>query len=137
MFQKIVAAVDGSECSMKAARLAGDVAEQFGGEVIVVHLAEMFAAWSVAVESETPTEAAELADAAVRELKDRGISARPEIRLCPRGAVAHSLVDIVEAEDADLLVMGSRGLGEVSGLLLGSITHRVLHLAKVPVLIAK
>jgi nucleotide-binding universal stress UspA family protein len=137
MFDRIVVAVDGSECSMRAADVAGDFAAEFGSEVIVAHLAELHATWGVAIESETSREAADLADAAVRRLKDRGISARAEIRTCVRGAVAHSIAEIAEDEGADLLVTGSRGLGDVSGLLLGSVAHRVLHLVHVPVLVVR
>ena len=44
-----------------------------------------------------------------------------------------------EAEDldADLIVMGSRGRSDIEGLLLGSVTHKVLTLATVPVLVVR
>jgi nucleotide-binding universal stress UspA family protein len=137
MFERIVAAVDGSECADRAVDLAAELAAGFGAEVIVVHLAETIAAWTVAIEAETPEEAIWLADDAVRRLKDRGVSARAEVRGAVRGAVAHGIVEVAEEEDAGLIVMGSRGLGDVAGLLLGSVAHKVLYLSNVPVLIAR
>ena len=137
MFDVIVLAVDGSECSERAVPVAADLAAACGSEVVVVHLAETIAAWALAVESETPEEATKVAEDAVRALKDRGQSARAEVRSTVRGAVARGIVEIAGEEGAGLIVMGSRGLGDVSGLLLGSVAHKVLHLAHVPVLIVR
>jgi len=50
------------------------------------------------------------------------------------------VVEIVEAakdEKADFIVMGSRGLGQIGGLFLGSVSERVLHGSHVPVLIVR
>ena len=137
MYDRIVVAIDGSDCATRAVSVAGELAQAFASEVIVVHLAETIAAWTLAVEAETPDEAGNLADLAVRRLKDMGVSARAEVHTIVRGAVAHRIVDLAEAVDADVIVMGSRGLSDFSGLLLGSVTHRVLHQAKVPVLVVK
>jgi nucleotide-binding universal stress UspA family protein len=137
MFDRIAVAVDGSTCSMRAVELAGALALTGGADVVVIHLAEVITAWTFAVEAETPVEATDLADHAVRTLKDRGVSARAEVRACARGTVAPSIVEAARDADAELIVMGSRGLGDFAGLLLGSVAHKVLHLSEVPVLIAK
>ncbi|MDA8213328.1 MAG: universal stress protein [Clostridia bacterium] len=47
------------------------------------------------------------------------------------------ICEMVEKEGYDLIIMGSRGLGEIKGLLLGSVSDRISHLAKCPVLIVK
>ncbi len=46
-------------------------------------------------------------------------------------------MDVARAADADLIVAGSRGLGEMAGLLLGSVTNRLIHLADRPVLVVR
>ena len=137
MFDRIVVAVDGSACGERAVEAAGDLAALSGGEVVVAHLAETIAMWGAVVDNETPEEAIDLADDAVRKLKDRGVSARSEVRTCFRGGVSRAIVTIGRDEDADIIVMGSRGHGEVIELLLGSVAHRVVHLANVPVLIVR
>lgn len=52
----------------------------------------------------------------------------------PAGAV---IPDVAETENCELIVMGSRGLSNLQGLIIGSVTHRVLHTAKCPVLVIK
>ena len=53
------------------------------------------------------------------------------------GEPAGSLLDFAEARDADMIVVGSRGLGKVSGALLGSVSREIIHRADRPVLVAK
>jgi hypothetical protein len=86
---------------------------------------------------EPPEMARGIVDGTVRQLKDVGVSERAEIRRAGPGHAAREILDIAEAEGAGLIVMGSRGLGDWSGLLLGSVTHKVLHLSRLPVLVAR
>ncbi len=86
---------------------------------------------------EPPEMASGIVDGTVRQLKDVGVNARPEIRRAGPGHAAQEILDVAEAEGASLIVMGSRGLGDWSGLLLGSVTHKVLHLSRLPVLVAR
>jgi nucleotide-binding universal stress UspA family protein len=51
------------------------------------------------------------------------------------GAGAEALLDQVEAGEHDLIVVGSGGRGDATSLLLGSVSHAVLHHSRVPVLI--
>lgn len=53
------------------------------------------------------------------------------------GHIAETIVSTAEQNKCDQIVMGSRGLGATSGLWLGSITTKTLHLAQVPVTIVK
>jgi len=53
------------------------------------------------------------------------------------GPPAPTLLNYAEAEDCDLIVMGSRGLSTIKELMLGSVSHNVVQSAKIPVLIVK
>jgi nucleotide-binding universal stress UspA family protein len=53
----------------------------------------------------------------------------------PFGRTANAILTAVDDEQVDLIVMGTRGLSAWSRLLLGSVAHKVLHLAKVQVLL--
>ena len=62
------------------------------------------------------------------------------IRITRAFAMGEPTVAILEKAreyKADLIVMGSRGLGQIGGLILGSVSERVLHGARVPVLIVR
>ena len=54
-----------------------------------------------------------------------------------KGSPADTLISIAEAEDADMLVVGSRGRGGVRGLLLGSVSHQIAHHGCCPVVIVR
>jgi nucleotide-binding universal stress UspA family protein len=54
-----------------------------------------------------------------------------------RGTVAETIVRVARETGADQIVMGARGLGRLRGLMLGSVTTQVVHLADVPVTLVK
>ncbi|WP_421980764.1 universal stress protein [Roseibium sp.] len=51
------------------------------------------------------------------------------------GQPARTIVKFAEEHDADVIVVGSRGLGDVEGFLLGSVSHKITSLADCPVLV--
>jgi nucleotide-binding universal stress UspA family protein len=53
------------------------------------------------------------------------------------GDPASAIVSVATAEKPDMLVMGSRGLGDIQGLLMGSVSHKVSHLAPCTVVTVK
>jgi nucleotide-binding universal stress UspA family protein len=142
----IVVGVDGSPGSRAALRWALNEARLRGSTVRAVH------AWSlphvpattsgfvpVIVESVADAEASEQAsrqvlDDAVAELAGDELPVAIERRLV-QGPPAHAL--IAAAADAELLVVGSRGLGGFKELLLGSVSHQCAHHASCPVVIVR
>ena len=137
MFERILLAVDGSRNSAKAIPVAADLAARYGSDVLVFHVREHEVALGLDVDAETPDEAMTLVDGIVRELKDMGVSVRGEIVRVPIGQTPRAILDAARDENVSLIVMGTRGLSEWSRLLMGSVAHKVVHLAAIPVLVVR
>lgn len=136
MFDKILLAVDFSEHAKRATAVATDLAKKSGGELVVFHIREVEIGRGAFAE-ETPTEAAEMVNAIVHDLHSKGVNARGDARSAPFGRAAHDIVDEAKSIGADVIVMGSRGLSDFTGMLVGSVAHKVIHLAECPVLVVK
>ena len=136
MFKNIVCATDGSENADRALRYAKSIASGDGNKLTVVHVTELYASHLAAG---TPVHADEEEVRAklkkvVSELSDEGIDATLKV-VTHRGVQpAHEIADLAEDVSADLIVVGTRGHEPLIGLLLGSVTQRLLHLAQCPVL---
>jgi nucleotide-binding universal stress UspA family protein len=137
MFERILLAVNGSAPSDRATKTVADLAAKFGSEVIVLHVKESEHTWAGAYELESADEASELVDMTVRNLKDEGVSARGEMHRAIYGRAARLILELGSEEGVDLIVLGSHGLSDLAGLVLGSVTHKVLHLAHCPVLVVR
>ncbi|HET9723271.1 MAG TPA: universal stress protein [Actinomycetota bacterium] len=137
MFDRILLAIDGSEHSAKAVPVAGDLARRYLGEVLVLHVREHEVTWGADIDVETADEARELVDGVVRELKNEGTNVRGELVRVPLGQTPRAILDIAHDEGVGLIVMGTRGLSDWGRLLMGSVAHKVVHLAEVPVLVVR
>jgi len=137
MFEKILLSVDGSEESSRAVQATMELAKLAGSDVLVFHVLEREASRGGVFEMEVPEAAQEAVDDAVRTLKDAGVSVRGEIKRGIYGRVAGDLLDEARAFGAGVIVMGSRGLTDLSGMLLGSVAHKTIHLAECPVLVVR
>jgi nucleotide-binding universal stress UspA family protein len=135
MFKHILVAVDGSTYSQQALPTAIEVAKKFGSDVFVLHVSEHDRGRAVAYSLETPADATRLVGHAVKVIRDAGITAKGELRDMAAGHVAKAIIETATANHIDLIVMGSRGLSDVQGLLLGSVTHTVVQMANIPVLV--
>ena len=139
MFQKILIAYDGSEHAQRAARIAGDFARmQDQAELWLVCAME-----TVTSGLGTPyideliterTRAGENLLQQARELIGEKIPIHDELLF---GSPAESILNVAANRGCDLIIMGTRGLGGLRGLLLGSQIHKVISLAECPVLAVK
>lgn len=137
--QKIVVAVDGSAHSMRAAEYAADLAAQVGAEIVLTHCHRPFPHllgepyYQKAIHK-INQEAQKLMAPYVELLRQTEVPFTDRIM---DGSPAQIISDVAKIEKADMIIMGSRGLNDLEGLLLGSVTHRVLTTAPCPVLVIR
>jgi nucleotide-binding universal stress UspA family protein len=139
MYDKILVAVDHSEISDRAVLAARDLALLSKGEVWVLHLREREIATrtAVVIADETMDEANASVAAIVDKLTAAGVKAYGEVRHTMFGYAGREIVDDAIQHGVDVIVMGSRGRGDLAGLILGSTAHKVIHLADRPVLVVR
>ena len=137
MFTKVIWATDGSEPADRAMPLARTLATESGAPLLVVYCEEFTLAGKgggslprFANEEEVEAKI----QRQVSELSSDGVGATFEMGKTRVGGAAHAIADIAERERADLIVVGTRGHTALGGLLLGSVTQRLLHISPCPVL---
>ena len=139
---KFLVAVDGSPASLRAVNLAIEfttVRQQASMILLNVQnltmlgpgIGIMTAAW---IEEEEERTGEEALKGPVAACQAAGVlfTAR-----CERGAPAATIDQIARKENVDHIIMGTRGLGSIRGLLVGSVATQVLHLVDVPVTLVK
>jgi len=135
MSSKIVVGVDGSEGSDRAFAAAADVARRDGASVVLCHVVERIAAKGdmAPLRADEP-EVKESIEKQAADLREQGIDTDIRFESIILGGPARSLADIADEIGADLIVVGTRGHSALGGVLLGSVTQKLLHLASCPVL---
>jgi nucleotide-binding universal stress UspA family protein len=142
VFHDILVPIDGSAHARRALAEAVDLAKASGARLTVMTSAPDPSPWVLSgapaagfdlqqIIEESEREYAALLDAAIESTPEEIVSGK----VLARGAPAVTIVDQVRAGGHDLVVMGSRGRGEVKSLLLGSVSHSVLHTSPAAVLI--
>lgn len=131
--ERIVVGLDGSESAQKALRWAVDEARRRNATVEAVY------AWHQAFVAPThilgdpdlfEQDALKLLDDAIGAVDTSGVTVERKVHT---GNPSYALLR--EAKAADLVVVGSRGRGGFSGLLLGSVSQHVVHHAPCPVVV--
>jgi nucleotide-binding universal stress UspA family protein len=135
MFKHILVAIDGSVYSNEALPSAVEVARKFDSEILVLHVSEHDRGRAVVFSTETPAAATALVGDAVKTVRDAGITVKGRLCDVAVGHVAKAIIETAEANGIDLIVMGSRGLSDVRALMLGSVSHKIMEKAGVPVLV--
>ena len=130
MFEAIVAAIDGSGYDRKTLDAANELSGLANATVRVVHVRQSDV-------SEEREDAKALVDRAVAGLVAGGVAATGTVRPSPDGQVAQEILNEAAKCGASVIVMGCRGLGDLTGLLIGSTAHEVLRLGRLPVLLVR
>lgn len=148
MFRNILAPVDGSDHALRAVDAAAELARRFDGRLMLLsvwrHHSPLEASLSMVRAGPgpglTPDEAMKaFAIDVVAQAKARAAEAgAPHVEgFVTRGQPAREIVAFARERGADAIVLGSRGDGDVSGFLLGSVSHKVSGLSPVTCVLVK
>lgn len=145
--QRVLLASDGSEGSLHAARVLGDLVRGLPeATVTILYVAHVPRSFQVKDEFGEPVMSEVPLDVMIRRsadpvrLKTVQAMGLPEERVVFEvqvGEPAEEIVEMARLEAFELIVIGSRGLSPLKELLLGSVSNRVVHTAHCPVLVVR
>ena len=137
MFKNILLAVDGSEYSKKALAYAKDMAETYYATLWLVHVLphtsdllgyddfeKLYAKRKHSGQS--------VLDDALEVLGETNFEVRQELL---EGPEPESILNSAKKNQVDIIIMGTRGMGALKDLLVGSVSRKVIHLAPCPVMV--
>lgn len=137
MYKNVMWATDGSEAADRAMAHAKALAAEGGGSVTVVYCEEFTlpgkGGGSFPVHADEDSVQAKI-ERQVAELSGNGTAATLQRTRSQVGNAAHAIAELATQDHADVIVVGTRGRTPLTGLLLGGVTQRLLHIAPCPVL---
>jgi nucleotide-binding universal stress UspA family protein len=137
---RILVAVDGSEPSLRAAQYAARRARDTGCDVLLLHVEKSVMAWEVGPVSSEDTVVRLREMEAERVLVDSAKPFDAAVRLerhIATGEPAEAILDSANKLGANEIVVGSRGLRPLGQAMLGSVASRVVHEARIPVVVVR
>ncbi len=140
MFENILLAVDGSAHALRAANVAGDLARAMKSKTLRIVVAyDGIPAYlgepnlQYAIESRLK-EAQEILQKAQETVGKTPAEIHTELI---EGSPAEAIIEVAKTRESNVIVMGSRGMGTLTGLVLGSTSQKVVSHAPCPVLIVR
>lgn len=134
--------IDGSDSSIRALKAAIELAKQVGNvSLFVITVQPPIISGNVkrfftsdAIQAFYEEEGRTALAPALAVLKEADVPFTEQVLV---GPVAMTIAEFAETHDCDQIFMGTRGLGLVTGLVMGSVTTKVISLSKIPVTLIK
>jgi nucleotide-binding universal stress UspA family protein len=148
MVSHILVAVDGSSHADRAVEFAADLATKYEADLTILNVVSYASTVPLALgayaeleglyaesRSVLQTAGEEIVESAAESARQYGVT--KVLTAVELGSPAQTICETAKATEADIVVMGRRGLGDFSGLFLGSVTHKVAHTADCTVVTVK
>jgi nucleotide-binding universal stress UspA family protein len=139
MFNAIVAGVDGSPTSLRALKYASGLAESYGAHLVVVHayphtsdLRDHTAYDKLLARRKGMGQ--KVLDDARQQLGEQNAAVEEDLL---EGPAANAILKVAETRNADLVVLGSRGMGSLNRWVFGSVSSKVMHCAPCTVMVVR
>jgi len=155
MFKKILVPLDGSEHSLRALKIAVQIAKKFEAKITLIHvysvgirpvvMPEPTTLTPIGVPVMAPTDVSKIAEATRKagaailadgeeKVKAEGIEVET---LLKEGHSVQEIIKTAKEGSFDLIVIGARGISKIREIILGSVSDGVVHNAPCPVLVVK
>ena len=139
MYASVIVAMDGSEQSLLALDHARAIAECFRSKLILVHAFPHTSDLRDSIEYNHLVElrikrGEEIIEMARKQLVRTSIEVDVELL---EGPAPEAILSVATTRNADLIIMGSRGMGSIKGMVFGSVSTKVSHYAPCPVMVVR
>ena len=135
LISKILVAVDGSETSSRAAEMAIDLAEKYGADLIALYIVAPNINFSQAFYF-AQENGQKIVDEVKRKAFAKKLNVQTEV-LMDVGSVPKAIVEYAEKNNANLIVLGTRGISGIKRMLVGSTASEVVKYSHCPVMVVK
>lgn len=145
---RILAATDGSAPATRAVELAARLAKELGGTLKIIHVCserdvpeEQMSEYTISEHSSSAEVLTALSEEKLRIAREHAAkSGAPEAETATlleleAGAIAETIIDAAHRGEADMIVMGKRGLSRMAGLFVGSVSQKVVSAATCAVMV--
>lgn len=139
MFETILVALDGSEQSLLALKYAKELAETHHAKMIMIHAYPNTSdlrdvpGYEKLV-SQRKNFGQKILDHARNQMGDVSFEVEEDLL---EGPAADAVLSVAGTRKADLIVLGTRGMGTLKGVIFGSVSNKVMHYAPCPVMVVR
>jgi nucleotide-binding universal stress UspA family protein len=136
MARTILLTVDALHHAPETVEMARELGQGPGDKVIILHVHEIAIGRFGRLQVDCPEGEAERLVTSIRtSLTEAGVTTEAEIRRAHVGQIARTIIDAADEHDAQIIVLGSARSTDLPHIPFGSVSLKVLHLAKRPVIV--
>jgi nucleotide-binding universal stress UspA family protein len=136
IIHSILVAVDGSETSSNAAKMAIDLSKKFGANLIALHIVPPNLRFNKEMFDIANQNGQKIVNEVRGKAVAKGVDVQTEV-ISDVISITKVIVDYAEENDVNLIVLGTRGISGIKRLLLGSTASGVVTYSHCPVMVVR